>query len=117
MQSITYVQNNNSKSERLQKVKNYCYFTEKYIKVAHCIFNLRHAVPKETSIILHNRLNHVFYLMVKCLLGILKGMNVAVEMIKQIKYTSFFTKVKKKLSEKKYKRIQQTNKDIESYMK
>ena len=33
--------------------------------------------------------------MVKCLLGILKGMNVAVEMIKQIKYTSFFTKVKK----------------------
>ena len=95
MQSITYVQNNNSKSERLQKVKNYCYSTEKYIKVAHCIFNLRHAVPKETSIILHNRLNHVFYLMVKCLLGILKGMNVAVEMIKQIKYTRFFTKVKK----------------------
>ena len=47
------------------KVRDHCYYTEKFRGAAHNIYNLKYSVPKKFSIVFHNGYNNDYHSAVK----------------------------------------------------
>ena len=47
------------------KVRNHCYYTEKYRGAAHNICNLRYKIPKEIPVVFHNGSTYDYHFIIK----------------------------------------------------
>ena len=47
------------------KIRYHCHFTGKYSSAAHSICDLRHAIAREVSVVIHNRLNYNDHFIIK----------------------------------------------------
>ena len=62
--------NNNKK---YHKVKNHCHYTGKYRGAAYDICNLRHKIPKEMPVVIHNDSTHDYHFIIKELANEFEG--------------------------------------------
>ena len=89
--------NNNDKKQ--PKVKDHCHYTGKYRGAAHNICNLRHKVPKEIPVVLHNGSTYDYHFIIKELVKEFDG-NFDCLGKNTEKYITFSVPLKKKIENK-----------------
>ena len=91
------IDEDNKKEFKLkQKVRDHCHYTGKYRGAAHSICNLRYKVPKEISVVFHNRSAYAYHFIIKQLAKEFKGnFNCIGENTE--KYVTFSVPIKKEL--------------------
>ena len=104
-QEICYICNNNNKicndknNKKHYKVKDNCYYTEKYRAAAHNICNLRYKIPKEIPVVFHNGSTYDYHFITKELVKEFDGNFECLGETTE-KYITFSAPIKKKIENK-----------------
>ena len=72
-QEISYIcekefctdKNNKKEFKKMQKVRDHCHYTRKYIGAAHSTCNLRYQIPKEIPVVFHNGSAYDYHFIIK----------------------------------------------------